>query len=77
MKTHDVKFVGVNQKFMEFLHETKSLNEAMKLLEEWDIANNPNPGCICTDNEYEAELEREWRKDRQRVYAHKKKKKKK
>ena len=71
------KFVceGVNKKFMEFLRETKSVNKAMKLMEEWNIVNNPNRGCICTNNEYEAELEREWLEDRKRVYAKKKKSK--
>ena len=42
MKTHEVKFAGVNQKFMEFLQETKNLNEAMKLLQEWDAAHSYN-----------------------------------
>ena len=72
------KFVceGINKKFMEFLRETKSVNKAMKMLEEWDVAHNIEIGCICTNNEYEAELEREWIKDRKRVYAKKKKSKK-
>ena len=67
------KFVceGINKKFMEFLRETKSVNKAMKMLEEWDVAHNTELGCVCTNNEYEAELEREWIKDRKRVYAHK------
>ena len=72
------KFVceGINKKFMEFLCETKSVNKAMKMLEEWDDAHNIEIGCVCTNNEYEAELEREWIKDRKRVYAKKKKSKK-
>ena len=72
------KFVceGINKKFMEFLRETKSVNKAMKMLEEWDVAHNIEIGCICTNNEYEAELEREWIKDRKRVYAKTKKSKK-
>ena len=72
------KFVckGVNTKFMEYLRETKSVNKAMKLLEEWDTTNNTDIGCICTNNEYEADLEREWIKDRKRVYAKIKKSKK-
>ena len=72
-----VKCLGANKKFMEFLRETKSVNKAMKMLEEWDVAHNIEIGCVCTDNEYEAELEREWIKDRKRVYAKKKKSSKK
>ena len=72
------KFVceGINKKFMEFLRETKSVNKAMKMLEEWETSHNIEIGTVCTDNEYEAELEREWIEDRKRVYAKKKKSKK-
>ena len=66
----------VNRKFSEFLNSAKSLSAAMKLMEEWNIANNTELGVLCTNNHYEEELEREWRKDRQRLYGKKSKGKK-
>ena len=66
----------VNRKFSEFLNSAKSLSAAMKLMEEWDIANNTERGVLCTNNHYEEELERKWRKDRQRFYGKKSKGKK-